>query len=225
MKVAVIYGDDNAKCWERLKKIEIVARKRGWEISKIEPNQKLSVSEYLSSGSLFAKERLFIIESGKSLTKKDLVWLTKNCRKLEGYVAIYFSDSITQQIKGYLPKDSKFEEYKLPKIIFKFLDGIYPGNSKNSVIILHRLLRSNPAELIFNLVAKRFNELYWAKNSASTLDYPAWRKEILKRQSSKYSDEQLMKVISLLAEADIRSKTGDTDIIHLLDLIILTHLE
>lgn len=225
MKVLVISGDDLTKSWERLKRIIEVAKGRDWEITRIGAEQNFSVSEILSSSNLFAKQRLFVIEDGKKLTKKELEWLKKNLVKFDGNLAIYFADFVPAGIKSSLSKDTKFEEFKLPKIIFKFLDGIFPGNSKSTIILFHKLLASEPPELIFNLIAKRLKELYWVKCAPESLDYPSWRKNILKSQASKFKEKKLESLIAELSEADVRAKSGDANIATLLDLILLSKLE
>jgi len=225
MKIVVIHGDDSEKSWARLKKIIEVAKVRSWEILKFDATQKLLLSELLSSASLFTEKRLFVVESGKTIPKKDLEWLKINAKKFEGNLVIYFEDFIPIPTKNFLPKDTKFEEFKLPKIIFKFLDGIYPGNSKSSIILFHKLLSTEPPELLFNLVAKRLKELYWIKLAPDSLAYPSWRKNILKSQAAKFTGDKLEKLIAHMAEADVRAKTGDANIATLLDLIILTKLE
>lgn len=225
MRIVVIHGDDSEKSWARLKKIVEVARQRNWEILKFDETQKTLLSELLSSASLFSDKRLIAVENGKTIVKKELEWLETKAKKFEGNLVIYFDDYIPLGIKNFLPKDTKFEEYKLPKIIFKFLDGIYPGNAKNSITLFHKLLSSEPPELLFNLVAKRLKELYWVKNSPQTLLYPSWRKGILKSQVLRYKEGKLEELIGLLAEADVRAKTGEGTMVELLDLILLTKLQ
>ncbi len=225
MRIIVIQGDDSEKSWARLKAIIETARTRNWEVVKFDAGQKLLLSELLSSASLFSEKRLFVVENGKTLLKKDLEWLKSNAKKFDGNLAIYFSDYLPIAVKKFLPREVMIEEYKLPKIIFKFLDGIYPGNSKSTLTLLHKLLPFEHPELIFNLVAKRLKELYWIKNSPASLAYPSWRKAILKSQVSRYPGGKLEDLIKTLAEADLKAKTGEAQIVELLDLIMLTKLE
>ncbi len=225
MNIAILHGDDTEKSWARLKKIIEVAKARSWETLKFDSTQKLLLSELLSSASLFSEKRLFVVESGKTIPRKDLEWLKINAKKFEGNLVIYFEDFIPIPTKNFLPKDTKFEEFKLPKIIFKFLDGIYPGNSKSSIILFHKLLSTEPPELLFSLVAKRLKELYWIKRAPDSLAYPSWRKNILKSQEAKFTGNKLEKLIAQMAEADVRAKTGDANIATLLDLIMLSKLE
>lgn len=225
MQIVVIQGDDTARSWARVQKIIAVARARGWEISKYEFGQPLSLAEVVSSGNLFANERLFIVEDARILGKGDFVWLAKNQEKFAGKVLLYFDGFPPANVQRMLPRGAKSEEYKLPKTIFRFLDGLYPGNGRRSVILFHQLKSVEPVELVFNLIAKRFKELYWVKKAASTLNYPAWRKTILRNQAAKYTDPQLSEIITSLARADVEVKTGQTSLGDVLDLIILTKLE
>ena len=131
-----------------------------------------------------------------------------------------------------LPKIDKVEEFKLPKLIWSFLDSCFPGNAKNALLLLHEIIKNEPVEFVFSLLAKHLRDLYWVKvdsppgqRPSGPVAYPSWRVEKLKRQSHKFSEGSLEDLINSLAQADIKAKTSQGELIDLLDFIIATKLE
>jgi DNA polymerase III delta subunit len=224
MKIIVLQGDDERKLFERLSKFVETARSRSWEIAYLD-DPTISIQEQLSSVSLFGAERFFIIRDIARLDKKELEWIAKKSKDLPGNLIIYHEGYIPQGILKSLPKDTKVEEYKLPVILWNFLDGLIPGDSVRSVKQFHKLIEREAPEFIFTLIAKLFRDLYWAKIDDKSLPYPSWRVGKLKSQSSKFTLEQLKFIISALAEIDINVKTSKADLINELDLLIIKQLE
>ena len=212
MKIIVLHGEDTVKNYERLKKFVDEARRRGWEIL---------YDDISTTPSLFGTDRLTVIRDYKLVNAKAL----KTVSKIPGTLVIYHEGAIPQTFIKTLPKETKIEEFKLPKLIWSFLEHLYPGNSDRAVKEFHQIIEKDPPEFVFSVIAKHFRNLYWAKMDPGTLGYPSWRISKLKSQSSKFSEEQLKKIIDLLAKTDVEVKTGKADLILSLDLTILKQLE
>ncbi len=225
MKIIILHGDYIKKSQERLDYFQGLAKKRGWEIKKIEANANLSVSEQLSAGLLFQDKTLFVLGDVKKLTPHDFVWIKKTGKELALTLVVYAPYFVSKSILSKFPKDVKIEEFKLPRIIFTFLDGLYPRNYKRTFTLFHELVQHQPVEFIFALVAKQIRDLYWAELESQSLPYPAWRVGKLKSQSAKFKVEKLKDLINKLAIIDIAAKTGKADLISSLDLLIVTSLE
>lgn len=116
---------------------------------------------------------------------------------------------LTEKISGYLviyhkdilPKTflnsikiEKEEKYDLPIILWKFLDTF-------KIELFHELLKTNAVEYIFVMIA--------------------WK---LKQKYIKNPSIENGKLISDLAEIDVKSKTSNLDLKLALDLFILKHL-
>ena len=225
MNIIVLHGDDNLKSQLRLDKFILTAKNRGWEVIRIDYGQKLNLSETLSSSSLFVKERLFCVNDGLKLTKLDLKWLGTKSKNFSGTLIIYSDSTIPKVVLSSLPNNIKIEEFKLPKQIFKFADSFYPGNTKPCLKLLHEIVKKEPIEFVFSLLARQIRDLYWVTVNAKTLSYPSWRISKLKGQSVRFTQDNLGKIVSLLAEADIKAKTSQTSLIDSLDQIIITQLK
>jgi DNA polymerase III delta subunit len=125
---------------------------------------------------------------------------------------------------GSLPKGVKLEEFKLPRLIFDFLDSFYPGNSKRILKILHELVVKEPPEFIFALLAKHLRDLFWVTTN-NPLPYPPWRVSKLKAQAVKFKKEDLKTLIEELSEIDIKVKTSEAELTPSLDLLIVRQLQ
>lgn len=224
MKIIVLQGDDEKKLYERLTKFIETAKARSWEVAYLDDKQ-LSVQEQLSSTSLFGVDRFFIIRDITRLGKKELEWIGKKLDELSGTLIIYHEGTISQLILKALPKETKTEEFKLPVILWNFLDNLYPGNSERSIKQFHQIIEKQAPEFIFTLIAKLFRDLYWVKTDEGSLPYPIWRVGKLKPQASKFTINNLQLIINKLAEIDIKVKTSRSDLVSELDLLIIKQLK
>ncbi len=206
MKLIILHGDFTAKSYERLSKFISEAKKRGWEISDYD-------HETVGNQSLFAGERFVVLRDYKTLNKKDISKLNN----YPGTLVIYNEGNIPQTFLKTLT-NPKIEEFKLPKIIWNFLDNF-------SIRLFHEVIKTEPVEFVFSLLAKRFRDLYWVQVSPETLLYQSWRISKLKKQASNYSTNQLSRLINKLAEIDIKVKTSKANLTSSLDFLFLTKLE
>ncbi len=225
MKTILLHGDYTQASYERLQKFIKVAKKRGWEIQRINSNKSLSPPEALTSAALFASNRLFVLEDVRSIKKQELEWLAKKSVKIEGNLVIYHGGFLPQTILKSLPKDTKIEEFKLPRLIFAFLDSFFPKNNKKALNLFHQVSEKEPVEFIFALLSRHLRDLYWVKVDAEGLNYPSWRISKLKKQAKFFSESLLKEVILDLAEADIKAKTSKASLKDSLDFLIITKLE
>jgi len=224
MKIIVLHGDDERKIYERLQKFIETAKERSWEVDYLD-DFSVNLQETLSSSSLFAKERFFILRDIKRLGKKEVEWITKKYAELSGTLIIYNEGYVGKTMLSALPKDIKIEEYKLPVIIWSFFEHLYPGNSERCIQEFHKIIERDAPEFIFTLIAKLFRDLYWVKVDVASMPYPPWRISKLKVQSAKFSEEQLKDIIEQLAVIDIDIKTSKAELVSSLDLLMLKQLE
>jgi len=114
--------------------------------------------------------------------------------KISGYLVIFHKDFLPQTFLKTLPPETKIEKYELPMILWKFLDSW-------DIKLFHKLLEKNAIEYIFAMVA--------------------WK---LKQKYIKNPSIENGKLISTLAEIDIKAKTGKIDLKLALDLFLLKRL-
>lgn len=224
MKIIILHGDDTLKSYARLTKFVDVARERSWEVAYIDDSSQ-SFAEILSLPSLFGGERFFILKDIKKLGKKELEWLKEKYSDLLGNLIIYSDKVLNATTLKSFPRDTKVEEFKLPVLLWSFLDGLVPGNCTREVSVLHKVIEKQPVEFVFTLVARHFKELYWVKVDADSCGFPFWKVNKLKSQASKFSVEELKQLINQFSEIDIKVKTSKAELLSELDLLIIKHLE
>ena len=222
MKIIVLHGDYIAASYERLNKFIEVAKERDWEINFIEGSENLE--ERLTKVSLFEKETFYVLREVTKINKSSLKKLLNRLKNIPGNLVIYHEDFIPKELLAFLPQDAKIEEYKLPRLIFDFLDSFYPGNAKKTILLLHELWKNEPPEFVFALLGGRLRDLYWVKTNYS-LPYPSWRVGRLKKQAQNFSQEKLKDITAYMSEVDIKVKTSEANLAQALDLLILTLLE
>jgi DNA polymerase III delta subunit len=223
MKLFILHGDNLTDSYARLAKFISAAKKRGWEIVKVNEELK-SLSEVLVSQNLFVSEKLVIIENINKVSAKNLKWLKNNIRTLEGNLVVYHPAILNKTQIDKLPKPDKTEEFKHPKLLWSFLDSVYPGNARNTIILFEKVVETEPEELVFAMLARHLRDLYWAKTDYNSMNLPAWRKGKLKNQANKYTDGKLEEIISYLAEIDVLTKTSDTGLKKELDFLLAREL-
>ena len=224
MKIIILHGDDTAKSYARLQKFITVAKERSWEVTYVD-DSGVSFEEALSATSLFDKERFFILKDAKKLNKNELSWLNKKSAELSGTLIVYNDNTLNATLIKSFPKDSKIEEFKLPVLLWNFLDGLVPGNYTREVSVLHKITERQPVEFIFSLMARHFRDLYWVKSDAGSAGLPFWKINKLKSQAALFSEEKLKEILNLLAEIDIKVKTSKASLVDELDLFIIKQLE
>lgn len=207
MKVTVLYGDNITASRDRLIKIIAEVKKRGWEVLR----------EPTVTDSLFSANRLFVIEDASKLTAKDL---TSDMNLL-----IWQKGSVPAKLKKILPKNSKYEEFKLPQKLWLFLESLYPGNAKQALELLNEITATEAVEFVFAMIARQMRDLYWVLVSPGSMLIPTWRRGKLKDQATKYELASLNELISKLAQLDMEAKTGQVNLAPSLDLLLAKQLE
>lgn len=225
MKVILLHGNHTLDSYNRLQKLIQVAKGRGWEIIKIGSSNNLSLPEKFTTSNLFEGENLFVLENLSKIKKAELSWFRKNIKRLSGTTIIYHGSTITNNLLKLIPKAAKTEEYKLPKLIFKFLESFWPGNSTNSIRLLHEVIKKEAPEFVFNLLSRHLRDLYWAILDKNSMSYPGWRISKLTQQAKRFEEGKIAELIKIFAKIDIKVKTSKTNIIDSLDFILASELE
>lgn len=217
MKIVCIYGDDTLGSYKRFAHIIAEIRKRGWEHLPVNS----SLSETLASGSLFSTERLISASNASKISTKEYTWLHKHNDEYEGRLLLYFHGSVPAVIKKLLPKTTTYEEFKLKKELFEFLEMLAPGRGGFLLKQFHKIIETDAPELVLAMLARQLRDLAWIKMDPKSMNIPDWKKRRLQNQAAKFGLEKLQQLVSDVSEADIKSKSGQGEIVQLLDLIFI----
>ncbi|MEK7526525.1 MAG: hypothetical protein AAB546_03540 [Patescibacteria group bacterium] len=223
MKITLIHGEDAQAARLRFTKITEAIRLRGWEIVSIDISKTLG--EQLRSNSLFEEQILFICENLEKMPAKDLDWLGKNFANFDSNLLLYYKNNAPKTFLSKLPKTIKIESFDIPMELFKMLELMYPGNAKNFFVTFKRVLKKQPVELVFAMLARQVKDMYWCLVDEKSMGMPSWKAGKIKSQANKFGLEKLTTLISRLAQIDMKTKTSNTDLPQSLDLLLISHLE
>lgn len=217
MKVVVIHGEDIVASRQRFSKIINNAKNKGYDaVSLTGDIQDLN---QLTTAGLFGNKQIYIIEDYKKIDPKIFKW------DLNGNILIWYKGEFPKSFSKSLPKQTKYEKFDVPKIIYNFLDSMLPGNTKRSLEFLHELQKTMAAEMISALVNSHLRDIWIVLEDGSELNYQEWRLGKLKRQGQALGKDRVERFLVKLAEADVQAKTGGADLSLMLDLIITKELK
>jgi len=222
MQTIVVQGVYEKASYERIKKFAQEAKNRSWEVIYV--NENTNIEATLISKSIFDSPKLVLIEDYKLLDKKTLTYL-KKVKDNQITLIIYHKGTLPRDFATKLPNLKKTETYDPPKVIFKFLESFYPGNYISTLAFLKEVIKNDPIELVFHLLAIQLRDLLWVKIDPSTVPYASWRVAKLEAQAVKFSDTKLKGIIKKMADLDIKTKTGKKDLSTSLDLLIASNLK
>lgn len=225
MNILIIHGDHTVKSYDRFQEVIKQSRVKGWDIIRVSDDEKFNISERLSARSLFASKVLYVIDDFKKITTSDLNWIKKNNDKLDGFLVVYHSGTISKTALNKFPKGYKHEEFTLPKLIWKFFESIYPNNARQSINLLREVIKKEPVEFIFHLLARHLRDLYWVSIDPKGIGYQPWRVGKLKNQASRFRPGILEGFIASLADLDVKVKSSQENLTQALDFVIASHLE
>ncbi len=219
MRINLIHGEDSLKAYEKYTNLLNQSKKKGFDVIQItDPKEVVNQS-------LFEGKVVFTLEKPNKVKLSDWKWLGKNAPKYNSNLLIYYESVVPAAVLRTFPKETIIQKFELPKIIFQFLDSFWKDNSKNSLKLLNDLVKNEPIELVFHLLARHLRDLYWVKESKETMQISEWRVSKLANQANKFLAGNLKEIINELSEIDIKSKTTDTDLRSSLDQLIIKYLK
>jgi DNA polymerase III delta subunit len=170
------------------------------------------LTQALESASLFGQDRLVVIESffslPKSKNKEEILDYLKT--QLGANLIIWEGRKIDGRILKSFAGKAKIQEFKLPVVIFKFLESLQPGQPRLSLELLHQTLKTEPPELAFYMIARQVRYLLIAKDlgNKGLSGFAPWQQARYLRQAEKFSFDQLLKLHRNLLQIDWEQKTG-----------------
>ena len=222
MKTLILHGDNVEESRRRLQKFIDVAHKRKWDVVKVSGKSD-NLADAISSKSLFGGERLIVVDDAQHLSKDAFLWFKNNESKYEDTICFFAIKLLTKtQLNTF--KNAKVESFETPKLVWSFLDSIYPGNTKKCIQMFHDVIATEPVEMVFALLARHMKDLYHVTVDSQTFKGPDWRKSKLKKQANQFGEEALRDAISQLAEIDIKTKSSNATLRDELQFFFITSL-
>lgn len=181
--------------------------------------QMTDLAQILSTGGLFLESQTVFIEQLFS-KKKDTKELAAICTLLDMHekdhmLVLWEGKDLTKKQLEYL-KNATVRVYKLPQVLFTFLESIYPGNAMRSLKLFHDCLKTQEPEMLFFMLIRHLRILLALTDTASDIEevrrIAPWQRGKLQKQSSQFSQQHLRSLYQKLAEIDHQYKTGGSPI-------------
>ena len=178
---------------------------------------KEDLINFFSGGNLFFEEKNLAIENllSENKTGKNLDELIAilNEHERKSNIILWEGKEVSQKNLSLFPKAS-IEIFKIPKLIFNFLDNIKPGNGENLIVVFHKLLENTPTEAILYMMVRQLRFLI-AVTSSDKSDkieelskIAPWQRGRFERQAVFFGQGRLITLYHKLYNIDLSSKTG-----------------
>lgn len=176
-----------------------------------------------SPTSLFGQKKTLAIENlllGTKSKEKEKI-IEKIAKEKECDIIIWEGKDISKTDQKKYPGNFVFKNFKLPQILFNFLDSLAPGKTKENLDFFHRVIEEVDPAFVFLMVIRQFRYLILASENELT-GMPPWQCGKFFHQTKLFSKEKLLIIYERLLEIDYRQKTSGLvkDLTFELDLLL-----
>lgn len=178
---------------------------------------ELVLTQALQSHSLFGNALFVVIEnlfskiSKKSKSANEFIKILSNADTDTQVVCWEDKELTKSQLSGFPPKTA-IQLFKLPVLIFSFLDGIYPSNRDTSLHIFNELIQKEAPELVFSMITKRMRQLILILNGTYSPEISDWQKGRLTTQAKHFTMEKLQAMYTKLPDIEYLIKSGTSPV-------------
>lgn len=175
----------------------------------------------LTSAPLFYSKRLVVVENFFQVRAKI------NPALIHPQVILVILERTKKRKVDLSLQGTSFKEitFKLEKLIFRFLDNLYPANFKVALPLLAKILPNHDPALVFYQILAHFRRLMLAKGDGwgqgKVENLADWQIEKYQRLAAKFSQQKLEKAYKALFELEVGFKTGKADLADNLPQVIL----
>lgn len=210
----LLHGDNQTASRAFLQELVAKAKEEGKEIVRLD-GSAIVVEDFiqaLDSGTMFGGERVVIVENLLSRPKSQEQG--KLFGFLEGFggenqLILWERKEIGKLVQKKLPEKTQVKLFKIPALLFKFLDLVAPQKKAEALRCLHDLLKLEAAELIFFMLVRQLRLLIQVADGQKIAG-PPWIAGKLKRQAGAFQTDRLLTNYRQLFTIDESIKFGQT---------------
>lgn len=185
-------------------------KERNFEVVRIlGKDVKEEQLELLSSpATLFGQKQCLAIEellSGQKNKEREKVLMILSASSFP--VFVWESKEFSKPEQTKFGKEFVFKNFKLPEVLFKYLEKLSPGKISENLSLFHRALESVDPTYIFIMLVRQIRLLILvAEDEAGSL--PSWQVGKLCQQTQQFKKEKLYEIYKRLLEIDFQQKTS-----------------
>lgn len=228
MSKILIHGDDLVRSRQQYFTLLQTTNKTN-EVIQLN-GEKLTLNELkqaLESQSLWHSPKSIFIENlfsrPKSQEQKELHNYIFNYKEKDPNIVIWEKKEIGLAITKKLTA-WQVNKYKIPALVFNFLDSLIPGNKQNILSLLHQAQETTPIELIFYMFVRRIRELIVVSELGKEgIKGAPWQINKILFQAKKWDIKTLYLIYQELLKSEFKIKQGKSplNLAYHLDLLIV----
>ncbi len=213
--ITLLHGDNIEASRTELNRLKDAQKNR--EIRQLDGKglDKTLLTQALASHSLFGGEAFVIIENlfskiGKKITLvEELCKILVDCAK-NADIILWEEKEVGVTVVKNLGNSAQVRIFKIPTIIFQFLDAIRPGNNKTLLTLYQELIVTQAPESVFTMIVRRFRQLIQCNNGVMPSGLQSWQASRLTSQAKYFTMDMLLVMYKRLLVIEYSLKTGAT---------------
>lgn len=226
--ITVLHGDHIASSRAELNRLKLQAKDKELRIIDGRSIDPTALIQSLESSSLFGGETCIIIEQLFGKLGRQIKRIAEYCAIIAGAgntsdIILWEDKELSAGVLKQLGSHSQVRLFKLPVLIFQFLDGVRPGNAKPVLSAFTSLMETDPAELVFSMLVKRVRQLLGIAAGSPPAGLAGWQDARLTTQAKSFTMRELISLYEKLGDAEYAVKSGGSpfSLRQLLEQIIL----
>lgn len=221
----LLHGENHPESRKRLTELVNVAQSQAWEIIRVDgqKGEKLDLNVLSRSQSMLGMGQFVVVENYFTHNKKGLQEVKELFKGLTNVSFVFWEQkTIAPQTVKALEKYLKVTEYKIPKVLFNFLNSFTPGNAKNALMILQKAKSENSPDMLLVMLSRQIRLLYCLSTDPEGLRMADWQKRNLQTQLKGFTAERLLTLHHEILVLDRKNKKSQLpeDLASSLDLLV-----
>ncbi len=213
--ITLLHGDNIEA--SRAELVRLKNEAKGKEIRSIDGRglDATTLTQALGSNSLFGGDVLVTIENLFSKLGKKTKLIEQLANMLSDAakdtdIILWEDKEIGVTVSKSLGSSLKVMPFKIPSIIFQFLDGLHPQSAKVLIPMYQQLVQSEAPELVLSLISRRLRQLLIVAGGETPDGLQGWQVGKLTSQAKFFTIEVLTSMYKKLLDMEYSLKTGTT---------------
>lgn len=213
--ITLLHGDDIEASRTELNRLKGAQKNR--EIRQLDGKglDKTALTQALSSQSLFGGEAFIIIENLFAKIGKKTKLIEELCEILvdsakNADIVLWEEKEVGVTVTKNLGNSVQVRVFKIPTILFKFLDAIKPCNSKILLTLYQELVLTQAPESVFTMIVRRFRQLIQCRDNVIPSGLQGWQADRLTSQAKYFTIDILLVMYKRLLNIEYSLKSGAT---------------
>lgn len=213
--ITLLHGDNIESSRKELARFKEEAK--GKEIRQLDGRSidEAGLTQALESQSLFGGDTLVIIENLFSKLGKQQKRITQLATILIQAasmtdIILWEGKEVGATVIKSLGTKAKIQLFKIPVVIFQFLDALRPQNVKTLLSLFTQASSRDAPELVFAMIVRRMRQLIMLKDSVTPEGLQGWQAARLTTQTKSFTMEKLFDMYNKLLTIEYSIKSGSS---------------